>query len=142
MVGGAQGVLDLTVAYARDREQFGQAIGAFQAVAHHCANMAIDVLSSRFIAYEAIWKLASGAGAGTANWVLASGSNVVSGIGTVTPGAGAFGSFACSFFLWLFGRFIESKPVVAAPKPCGLPETGVAPMRDGAVNVLVAGAWV
>lgn len=60
MVGGAQGVLDLTVAYAREREQFGQAIGAFQAVQHHCANMAIDVLTSRFIAYEAIWRLASG----------------------------------------------------------------------------------
>lgn len=60
MTGGAQGVLDLTVAYAREREQFGQAIGAFQAVQHHCANMAIDVLTSRFIAYEAIWKLASG----------------------------------------------------------------------------------
>jgi alkylation response protein AidB-like acyl-CoA dehydrogenase len=60
MVGGAQGVLDMTVAYAREREQFGQPIGAFQAVAHHCADMAIDVLASRFIAYEAIWRLASG----------------------------------------------------------------------------------
>ncbi|MBO0820738.1 MAG: acyl-CoA dehydrogenase family protein, partial [Nocardiopsaceae bacterium] len=63
MVGGAQGVLDLTVAYAREREQFGTPVGAFQAVAHHCANMAIDVLASRFIAYEAIWRLASGAAA-------------------------------------------------------------------------------
>jgi alkylation response protein AidB-like acyl-CoA dehydrogenase len=60
MVGGAQGVLDLTVTYAREREQFGQPIGAFQAVAHHCANMAIDVLASRLIAYEAIWRLAEG----------------------------------------------------------------------------------
>jgi alkylation response protein AidB-like acyl-CoA dehydrogenase len=53
-------VLDLTVAYAREREQFGQPVGAFQAVAHHCADMAIDVLTSRFTAYEAIWRLASG----------------------------------------------------------------------------------
>lgn len=60
MVGGAQGVLDMTVAYAREREQFGQPIGAFQAVAHHCADMAIDVLASRFIAYEAIWRLTRG----------------------------------------------------------------------------------
>ncbi|HWE91822.1 MAG TPA: acyl-CoA dehydrogenase family protein [Pseudonocardiaceae bacterium] len=59
MVGGAQGVLDMTVEYARQREQFGKPIGAFQAVQHHCADMAIDVLSSRFIAYEAIWRLAS-----------------------------------------------------------------------------------
>jgi len=60
MVGGAQGVLDRTVAYAKQREQFGKPIGAFQAVQHHCANMAIDVLGARFIAYEAIWRLGRG----------------------------------------------------------------------------------
>jgi alkylation response protein AidB-like acyl-CoA dehydrogenase len=60
MVGGAQAVLDKTVAYAKEREQFGKPIGAFQAVQHHCANMAIDVLSARFIAYEAIWRLSRG----------------------------------------------------------------------------------
>ena len=60
MVGGAQHVLDTTVSYATEREQFGRPIGSFQAVQHHCANMAIDVLSSRFIAYEAIWRLSEG----------------------------------------------------------------------------------
>ena len=60
MAGGAQGVLDMTVTYAREREQFGIPIGAFQAVQHHCADMAIDVLSARLAAYEAIWRLASG----------------------------------------------------------------------------------
>ncbi len=60
MVGGAQAVLDATVEYATQREQFGRPIGSFQAVQHHCANMAIDVLGSRFIAYEAIWRLGRG----------------------------------------------------------------------------------
>lgn len=60
MVGGAQRVLDMTVAYAGERRQFGRPIGSFQAIQHHCANMAIDVLGSRFIAYEAIWRLAEG----------------------------------------------------------------------------------
>ncbi|GAA1817162.1 acyl-CoA dehydrogenase family protein [Actinomadura chokoriensis] len=60
MVGAAQHVLDMTVQYATEREQFGRAIGSFQAVQHHCANMAIDVLGSRFIAYEAIWLLSAG----------------------------------------------------------------------------------
>ncbi|MFA1546852.1 acyl-CoA dehydrogenase family protein [Actinomadura chokoriensis] len=59
MVGAAQRVLDMTVEYATEREQFGRAIGSFQAVQHHCANMAIDVLGSRFIAYEAIWLLSA-----------------------------------------------------------------------------------
>jgi 3-oxocholest-4-en-26-oyl-CoA dehydrogenase beta subunit len=65
MVGGAQAVLDMTVEYAKTREQFGKPIGTFQAVQHHCADMAIDVLSARFIAYEAIWHLSQGREAAT-----------------------------------------------------------------------------
>lgn len=57
MVGGADRVLEMTVEYATGREQFGRAIGGFQAVQHHCADMAMDVLGARFIAYEAIWRL-------------------------------------------------------------------------------------
>lgn len=60
MVGGAEAVLAMTVDYAKTRHQFGTPIGAFQAVQHHCANMAIDALGARFIAYEAIWHLAQG----------------------------------------------------------------------------------
>jgi alkylation response protein AidB-like acyl-CoA dehydrogenase len=60
LVGAAQRVLDMTVEYATEREQFGRPIGAFQAVQHHCADMAMDVLTSRFIAYEAIWRLSAG----------------------------------------------------------------------------------
>jgi alkylation response protein AidB-like acyl-CoA dehydrogenase len=66
MVGGAQAVLDATVEYARQREQFGKPIGAFQAVQHHCADMAIDVLSARFIAYEASWRMGRGLDASVA----------------------------------------------------------------------------
>ena len=57
MVGGAQQVLEMTVEYAKQRVQFGKPIGAFQAVQHHCANMATDVEGSRFITYEAAWML-------------------------------------------------------------------------------------
>jgi len=60
MVGGAQRVLDMTLEYANQREQFGRPIGTFQAVQHHCANMAVDVIGARFIAYEAIWRLDEG----------------------------------------------------------------------------------
>jgi 3-oxocholest-4-en-26-oyl-CoA dehydrogenase beta subunit len=65
MVGGAQQVLDMTVEHAKQREQFGQPIGSFQAVQHHCADMAIDLLTSRYLAYEAIWRLAEGLDAAT-----------------------------------------------------------------------------
>jgi alkylation response protein AidB-like acyl-CoA dehydrogenase len=65
LVGAAQRVLDMTVEYATQREQFGKPIGGFQAVQHHCADMATDVLTSRFIAYEAIWRLSAGLDATT-----------------------------------------------------------------------------
>lgn len=60
MVGGAQHVLDITVQYASERHQFDTPIGAFQAIQHHCADMGVDVLSSRLMAFEAIWHLAEG----------------------------------------------------------------------------------
>lgn len=64
MIGGAERVLDMTVEYATAREQFGRPIGTFQAVQHHCADMAVDVLGSRLVAYEAIWRLAADRSAG------------------------------------------------------------------------------
>lgn len=60
MVGGAQRVLDMTVQYASERQQFDTPIGAFQAIQHHCADMGVDVLSSRLMTFEAIWHLAEG----------------------------------------------------------------------------------
>jgi alkylation response protein AidB-like acyl-CoA dehydrogenase len=60
MVGGAQQVLEMTVSYAKERVQFGRPIGSFQAIQHKCANMATDVDGSRFITYQAAWKLSEG----------------------------------------------------------------------------------
>jgi len=60
MVGGAQQVLEMTVDYAKERVQFDHPIGSFQAVQHHCANMAIYVDSARYLAYQAAWKLSEG----------------------------------------------------------------------------------
>ncbi len=60
MVGGAQEVLDMTVEYAKQRTQFGRPIGSFQAIQHHCANMATDVEGSRYITYQAAWYLSEG----------------------------------------------------------------------------------
>ena len=64
MVGGLKATFDMTVAYAKEREQFGRAIGSFQAVQHHCANMVVDVDGARFITYQAAWRIAEGLPAG------------------------------------------------------------------------------
>ncbi|UCH51513.1 MAG: acyl-CoA/acyl-ACP dehydrogenase [Chloroflexota bacterium] len=60
LVGAAQQVLEMTLDYAKTRKQFGHPIGSFQAIQHHCANMAIDVEGSRTITYQAAWMLSEG----------------------------------------------------------------------------------
>jgi alkylation response protein AidB-like acyl-CoA dehydrogenase len=46
-LGAAARLLDMTVSYAGQREQFGVPIGSFQAVKHHCADMAVAVEAGR-----------------------------------------------------------------------------------------------
>ena len=60
MLGGAAAVVDMTVEYVKGRTQFGRPIGSFQAVQHHCANMATDVEGSRVLTYQAAWKVSEG----------------------------------------------------------------------------------
>jgi len=57
MVGGMQSLVDLTVAYAKTRTQFGRPIGAFQAVQHQCADMLALLEGSRSALYYAAWAL-------------------------------------------------------------------------------------
>ncbi len=64
LVGCIQTAFDMTVDYAKERKQFDRPIGSFQAVQHHCANMVTDVDGSRFITYQAAWKISAGISAG------------------------------------------------------------------------------
>jgi alkylation response protein AidB-like acyl-CoA dehydrogenase len=61
-VGTAQAALDMAVGYARERVQFGRAIGSFQAIKHMCADVLLDVESARSAAYFAAWAADSGSG--------------------------------------------------------------------------------
>jgi alkylation response protein AidB-like acyl-CoA dehydrogenase len=55
VVGICQQALDMTVAYVKDRKQFGVPVGSFQAVAHRCAQMLLSTESARSTAYFAAW---------------------------------------------------------------------------------------
>ncbi len=94
ILGGSGRVLEMTVQYAKDRVQFGQPIGSFQAVKHRCADMLVDVEGVRSATWYAAWAISAGdpdasAAASTAKaWssdaarrVMASGLQVHGGIG-------------------------------------------------------------
>ncbi|HVU72660.1 MAG TPA: acyl-CoA dehydrogenase family protein [Mycobacteriales bacterium] len=53
-VGAAARALELAVAHAKVRHQFGRPIGSFQAVKHRCADMLLDVESARSAAYRGV----------------------------------------------------------------------------------------
>lgn len=54
-VGIAQGALDASVAYARERHQFGKPIAAQQGIGFKLADMATDVEAARLLTYQAAW---------------------------------------------------------------------------------------
>ncbi|NNL66474.1 MAG: acyl-CoA dehydrogenase, partial [Myxococcales bacterium] len=57
MCGLASRVLELSVAHARTREQFGKPIGSFQAIQHKCADMLLRVENMRSAAWYAAWSI-------------------------------------------------------------------------------------
>jgi alkylation response protein AidB-like acyl-CoA dehydrogenase len=52
MLGLAQGALDHTIAYVKERKQFGRPIGEFQGVQFQLARMAMDVEATRLLVYN------------------------------------------------------------------------------------------
>ena len=53
MIGLAQGALDHSIKYTRERKQFGKAIAEFQAVQHQIARAATEIEASRLLVYNA-----------------------------------------------------------------------------------------
>jgi alkylation response protein AidB-like acyl-CoA dehydrogenase len=56
-VGVAQRALEMAVAYAKERKQFGTPIGAYQAVSHACAQMLLETEGARSTTLYAAWTL-------------------------------------------------------------------------------------
>jgi alkylation response protein AidB-like acyl-CoA dehydrogenase len=94
LTGIAQRTMEMAVEYARERQQFGRPIGAYQAVGHRCAAMLLATEESRSLTYYAAWTAdaepeslpmaaaMAGARASEAGWeVPASALQVFGGIG-------------------------------------------------------------
>jgi len=59
-VGGARHALEITVQYAKDREQFDKPLGAFQAIAHYLADAKTAVDGAATLVHEAAWARSEG----------------------------------------------------------------------------------
>lgn len=55
LVGTMRGAIDLTVGYAKEREQYGKSIGSFQAVQHLLADAVVHLEGARSISLHAAW---------------------------------------------------------------------------------------
>jgi alkylation response protein AidB-like acyl-CoA dehydrogenase len=55
LVGVSERALDMTVAYVKERKQFGVPVGAYQAVSHRCAQMLLDTEKARATTSFAAW---------------------------------------------------------------------------------------
>ncbi len=59
-VGIAQGALDASLKYAKERKQFGKAIGEFQGIQWKLADMATEINASRLLTQKAAWMKSKG----------------------------------------------------------------------------------
>ncbi len=55
LVGVSERALEMTLAYVKDRKQFGVPVGAYQAVSHRCAQMLLDTEQARSLTAFAAW---------------------------------------------------------------------------------------
>jgi len=107
LVGVCQRALDMTVAYVSERRQFGIPVGAFQAVAHRCAQMLLQTEGARSATYFAAWaadaapdRLAEAAGLARA----AAGTAATEVTGSAIQAHGGIGFTWEADVHWLFKR--------------------------------------
>ena len=60
MLGAMQAVFEMTIDYAKKREQFDRPLSAFQVIQHYCADMAISLECSRCITNQASSRISKG----------------------------------------------------------------------------------
>ena len=78
LVAGAAATLDLTLAYTRQREQFGRPLASFQALQHRMAQLLVTIEGARWLTYAAAWE-----GATTARSLLCAAQAVRAGRQTI-----------------------------------------------------------
>jgi len=63
--GACQAILEMTIAYAKERQQFGKPIGTFQVIQHRLVDMLMQVEGLQYLVYQAAWLMSAGADCAT-----------------------------------------------------------------------------
>jgi len=58
--GGAKAALEITIDFAKTREQFGKPLGAFQSISHYLADAATEIEGGSTLVYDAAWSRSIG----------------------------------------------------------------------------------
>ena len=75
MIGGCKACIDITAAYAREREQYGKPIGGYQAIQHYMANMLLAHDSANMFLYKAATIVDEGGDASNAASIIKAAAN-------------------------------------------------------------------
>jgi len=97
-VGMADALVDLAVAYAKEREQFNRPIGSFQAVKHLCADMVVRTEVARAAVYAAACVLDDPSTGDLARSI--SGAKLLANEAAITNGKSATQVFGGMGFTW------------------------------------------
>jgi alkylation response protein AidB-like acyl-CoA dehydrogenase len=105
LLGVAQHLIDVTADYARERHQFGQPIGSFQAVKHHLANALGALELARPVVYRAAWSVAHddptrGVDVSMAKAYASDAANVAARVALQVHGAIGY-TWECDLHLWM-----------------------------------------
>jgi alkylation response protein AidB-like acyl-CoA dehydrogenase len=107
LVGLSQRALEMTVAYVKERKQFGTPVGAFQAVSHRCAQMLLHTEAARSATYYAAWSADAGEAASSEAASLAKAAASEAGRETTASAIQAHGGIGFTWEAdvhWLYKR--------------------------------------
>lgn len=116
MIGAADRCVEMAVAHAKDRVQFGRPIGSFQAVKHRAADMTRAVAGARLAVYAAAW----GVGAGWTDAVrAASVAKAAAGDALMQCSAGAIQILGGIGFTWESDAHLYYRRAIASQSAFG-----------------------
>jgi alkylation response protein AidB-like acyl-CoA dehydrogenase len=119
LVGVCDRALEMTVAYVKERKQFGVPVGSFQAVSHRCAQMLLDTEKARSLTAQAAWSADSDPGLLPQAAAMAKAAASAAGVevtGSAIQAHGGIGFTWEADVHWLYKRALVDAALLGGPK--------------------------